>query len=185
MLRAHTGTKKPKTPIDGARGYWAAAPATGPRCALRARLTAFSPPMRAWLEQPHGRRHKAPPQPCALTTDLGWLVGRGLYCILQLYRWVGQAKRKETVRRWPDFAFCALFLLCPRLLLACRSPTWASKKAWSSEKRLAWSARDRCGRCACGGKPPAAWTALDQIVHGLTSPRGGGRDGLDTSVETA
>ena len=26
------------------------------------------PPMRAWLEQPHGRRHKAPPQPCALTT---------------------------------------------------------------------------------------------------------------------
>ena len=27
------------------------------------------PPMRAWLEQPHGRRHKAPPQPCALTTS--------------------------------------------------------------------------------------------------------------------
>ena len=27
------------------------------------------PPMRAWLEQPHGRRHKAPPQPCALTTN--------------------------------------------------------------------------------------------------------------------
>ena len=26
--------------------------------------------MRAWLEQPHGRRHKAPPQPCALTTTL-------------------------------------------------------------------------------------------------------------------
>ena len=26
------------------------------------------PPMRAWLEQPHGRRHKAPPQPCVLTT---------------------------------------------------------------------------------------------------------------------
>ena len=26
------------------------------------------PPMRAWLTQPHGRRHKAPPQPCALTT---------------------------------------------------------------------------------------------------------------------
>ena len=26
------------------------------------------PPMRAWLEQPHRRRHKAPPQPCALTT---------------------------------------------------------------------------------------------------------------------
>ena len=26
------------------------------------------PPMRAWLEQPHGRHHKAPPQPCALTT---------------------------------------------------------------------------------------------------------------------
>ena len=24
--------------------------------------------MRAWLEQPHGRRHKAPPQPCVLTT---------------------------------------------------------------------------------------------------------------------
>ena len=24
--------------------------------------------MRAWLEQPHGRRHKAPPPPCALTT---------------------------------------------------------------------------------------------------------------------
>ena len=27
------------------------------------------PPIRAWLEQPHGRRHKAPPQPCALTTN--------------------------------------------------------------------------------------------------------------------
>ena len=25
--------------------------------------------MRAWLEQPHGRRHKAPPQPCVLTTN--------------------------------------------------------------------------------------------------------------------
>jgi len=24
--------------------------------------------MRAWLEQPHGRRHKAPPPPCTLTT---------------------------------------------------------------------------------------------------------------------
>ena len=34
---------------------------------LRARVSAFSPPMRAWLKQPHGRRHKAPPQPCALT----------------------------------------------------------------------------------------------------------------------
>ena len=31
----------------------------------------ISPPMRAWLEQPHGRRHKAPPQPCALTTRAG------------------------------------------------------------------------------------------------------------------
>jgi len=31
------------------------------------------PPMRAWLEQPHGRHHKAPPQPCALTTT-GWLL---------------------------------------------------------------------------------------------------------------
>ena len=27
------------------------------------------PPMQAWLKQPHGRRHKAPPQPCALTTS--------------------------------------------------------------------------------------------------------------------
>ena len=27
------------------------------------------PPMRAWLEQPHGRRHKAPHQPSALTTS--------------------------------------------------------------------------------------------------------------------
>ena len=27
------------------------------------------PTMRAWLEQPHGRRHKAPPPPCALTTN--------------------------------------------------------------------------------------------------------------------
>ena len=27
------------------------------------------PPMRAWLEQPHGRHHKAPPKPCALTTN--------------------------------------------------------------------------------------------------------------------
>ena len=28
------------------------------------------PPMRAWLEQPRGRRHKAPPQPCALPTTI-------------------------------------------------------------------------------------------------------------------
>ena len=28
----------------------------------------LSPPMRAWLKQPHGRHHKARPQPCALTT---------------------------------------------------------------------------------------------------------------------
>ena len=28
----------------------------------------LSLPMRAWLEQPHGRRHKAPPQLCALST---------------------------------------------------------------------------------------------------------------------
>ena len=27
------------------------------------------PPMRAWLKQPHGRRHKAPPQPCTLTIN--------------------------------------------------------------------------------------------------------------------
>ena len=36
---------------------------TGPRAGAL-----LLPPMRAWLEQPHGRRHKAPPQPCALTT---------------------------------------------------------------------------------------------------------------------
>ena len=36
---------------------------------LRARVCVPFPPMRAWLEQPHGRRHKAPPQPCALTTS--------------------------------------------------------------------------------------------------------------------
>ena len=64
MLRAHTGTK-PKTPIDGACENLVVAPATGPRCA-RGPLPSSS--MRAWLEQPHGRRHKAPPQPCALNT---------------------------------------------------------------------------------------------------------------------
>ena len=31
--------------------------------------SSFFSPMRAWLEQPHGRHHKAPPQPCALTTS--------------------------------------------------------------------------------------------------------------------
>ena len=39
----------------------------------------LSPPMRAWLKQPHGRRHKAPPQPCALTTTTtgdGKLIAR-------------------------------------------------------------------------------------------------------------
>ena len=33
--------------------------------------------MRAWLEQPHGRHHKAPPQPCALATTKkpgGWRI---------------------------------------------------------------------------------------------------------------
>ena len=30
----------------------------------------LAPPMRAWLTPPHGRRHKAPPQPCALTTKM-------------------------------------------------------------------------------------------------------------------
>ena len=45
MLRTHTlaGTK-PKTPIGGARGNWAAAPATGPRCPLRARVASLSLP---------------------------------------------------------------------------------------------------------------------------------------------
>ena len=65
MLRAHMGTN-PETPIDGASENRASTPATGPvaragRC--------LHPPMRAWLEQPHGRHHKAPPQPCALTTQ--------------------------------------------------------------------------------------------------------------------
>ena len=30
------------------------------------------PPMRAWLTPPHGRRHRAPLQPCALTTQNFW-----------------------------------------------------------------------------------------------------------------
>ena len=34
----------------------------------RQRGARLVPPMRAWLTPPHGRRHKAPPQPCALTT---------------------------------------------------------------------------------------------------------------------
>ena len=33
-------------------------------------LGRLPPPMRAWLKQPHGRRQKAPPQPCALTTTI-------------------------------------------------------------------------------------------------------------------
>ena len=36
---------------------------TGP--SPRRRPPRLSPPMRAWLTQPHGRHHKAPPQPCA------------------------------------------------------------------------------------------------------------------------
>ena len=36
----------------------------------RQRGRRLPPPMQAWLTQPHGRRHKAPPQPCALTTSL-------------------------------------------------------------------------------------------------------------------
>ena len=39
----------------------------GPVAVARAGGFLF-PLMRAWLEQPHGRRHKAPPPPCALTT---------------------------------------------------------------------------------------------------------------------
>ena len=35
---------------------------------LRQRSRSLVPPMRAWLTQPHSRHHKAPPQPCALTT---------------------------------------------------------------------------------------------------------------------
>ena len=42
------------------------APATGPRVARAGGLPL--PLMRAWFEQSHGRHHKAPPQPCALTT---------------------------------------------------------------------------------------------------------------------
>ena len=64
MLRAHTGTK-PKTPIDGARENLVSPRQRGPVARAGGLLL---PPMRAWLEQPHGRRHKAPPQPCALTT---------------------------------------------------------------------------------------------------------------------
>ena len=39
--------------------------------------------MRAWLEQPHGRHHKAPPQPCALTTGI---LGRTLGVYSELDR---------------------------------------------------------------------------------------------------
>ena len=35
---------------------------------LRQRGRRLVLPMRAWLTPPHGRRHKPPPQPCALTT---------------------------------------------------------------------------------------------------------------------
>ena len=60
MPRAHTGTK-PETPVDGTRKHWAFAPATGRLpCSSHASVA-------AWLTQPHGRRHKPPPQPpCAL-----------------------------------------------------------------------------------------------------------------------
>ena len=51
-------------------GTWILGGRPGNGAPLRARVPAFSPPMRAWLEQPHGRRHKAPPQPCALTTTI-------------------------------------------------------------------------------------------------------------------
>ena len=59
MLRAHKGTK-PEMPIDGVRRHSGRPP--------RQRGVRLVPPMRAWLTQPHGRRYKAPPQPCALTT---------------------------------------------------------------------------------------------------------------------
>ena len=48
-------------------GTWILGRRPGNGALLRARVSAFSPPMRAWLEQPHGRHHKAPPQPRALT----------------------------------------------------------------------------------------------------------------------
>ena len=65
MLRAHMGTK-PETPIDGASENSGQSPRQrGPVVRAGGRLP---PPMRAWLEQPHGRHHKAPPPPCALTT---------------------------------------------------------------------------------------------------------------------
>ena len=67
MLRARMDTTQ-KTPIDVGYG------GTGrpPRRQRGARLV---PLMRAFLIPPHGRHHKAPPRPCALTTSL---IGRGV-----------------------------------------------------------------------------------------------------------
>ena len=61
MLRAHMSTN-PETPMAGYGG-------TGQSPRQRGRC--LVPPMRARPTQPHGRRHKALPQPCALTTGRG------------------------------------------------------------------------------------------------------------------
>ena len=53
------------------------------------------PPMRAWLEQPHGRRHKAPPQPCVLTTSTSTERDE------QRWRASGSAARRLGVLRRP------------------------------------------------------------------------------------
>ena len=68
MPSAHTATK-PETPIDGVRQHWRPP---------RQREDRLVPPMRAWLTQPHGRHHMAPPQPCALTTTSGMMSRRAI-----------------------------------------------------------------------------------------------------------
>ena len=45
--------------------------------------------MRAWLEQPHGRRHKAPPQPCALTT-------KAISCLTSSPPIMGECRKLDT-----------------------------------------------------------------------------------------
>ena len=56
----------------------------GPVARAGARL---SPPMRAWLKQPHGRHHKAPPQPCALTTKATHILVPDRFFLLKNSIW--------------------------------------------------------------------------------------------------
>ena len=109
-------------------GTWILGRRPGNGAPLRARVAAFSPPMRAWLEQPHGRRHKAPPQSCAWTTHT--LVLRSSPPCLP--RCTDRARREWVSSRLHRFTslsciyICALHGTIPPAVtaLSARGPPW-------------------------------------------------------------